>query len=739
MLTVIIAEKHVIEQYEKFKALLTPFQNKNIVFCEWNRKGSNIDEMFPSLHGLISFQKHWRAVVVNEDRRDSVNPFAYIPSSDYSNGTTSDFTAQCEQKLGCYERAVENPLTKLSAALCGTPLFAEVIEDSEFKKILAQETTVWEYMFSKKLETANTRKIVAHIKRYRMQQMKYFVSEDQMEDFFGALGSKNIPEMLTMMPAEKIKRFLGLIGLTDSMSADPGYWMSLLENTKRAQLFERLKQNFTLRTELPKEVICISPRTCDTRLYSSKIAWENKEEEDYSKFVLYNMYNEKMSFLVYDMPPENCNDSFAELFKFHTLLQILALHGNSASAIGKNRLYIVNLEYRSDEFKKKFTDYIARLKMTAVQIRDEYSALKEVPIPEVDNETSRSLFEKGVEIPVELEEEYDRENLMAKYDIGLSVNCPRDEGGYWRSQYSAIKKLFIRFLREPRRAVKAACKNDFRFYNRVQNERIFGLNENQKEDIAFKRDEEERAMVEIRTSGIYDTENYMREMKEADKELQRGIGQRMTRKKTVVIGLIAGVVFLFGFLPLLLGSTNTVKSFLFSLSLTGITVGVFLLVGFIYLFRLRKKLINRFKHFNYVMSGIYSEIQGSMKLFSEYLSHACNVMRETSVLNYAEKQESKEAKACRVLQANLYDLEQVLSETYALYSQFSDDDESDTVPNDTKVRPFDYDFTAEKRYAYTMFENSMDMEVEYMLKGYTVDIPIDYVKAVTLKREELYD
>ena len=178
---------------------------------------------------------------------------------------------------------------------------------------------------------------------------------------------------------------------------------------------------------------------------------------------------------------------------------------------------------------------------------------------------------------------------------------------------------------------------------------------------------------------------------------------------------------------------NTVKSFLFSLAVSGIVLGIFLVIGFIYLFVLRHKLVNRFKHFNYVMSGILREIENGVDAFSRYLSHACNVMREFSVFNYSENSFRKKQ---HILSNHKRIISEKIREVNELFSTYIDSDE---IRLEYDAEPYDFDFTVIKDYEYDLPYSDVRKEIDYLQEGNKTVIPVDYVETFTLTREELYD
>ena len=745
MLTVIIAEKHIIEQYKQNEVLLAPFDNDELAFCEWNYEAGSIEQMLPDLEDIISLTTNWKAVVVTDNNKEALNPFDIINYSEHVNkvekfGFNQYFIESCHKMFECYDLCLNNPLTRLSVALCEPQYFAELI-DSDIYALTESPSALVRFVFKRQIDSVNTRKLVTDLRKFKLEQLSAFVPGKNTEDLLKAIESRDYSLIFELLSDDKLIDFLEFSNVGNCATYDAGFWYALIENTKKSQIFDKLKNECHLKKSLPQDVLYLAIRTCDMQIHNSKVVWGNNSESMYSNFVRYNLYNENIRFLVYDLPDEANRNAATESLKFQILLQILALYGNDAFSITKNKVFSVDLEYDRRELNRTLAKLIAKLRATALQVKEEsFNISSKKPI-ELDNRAARLIFETDYKVPVQTEREYDSKNLMAKYNIGLSRNCPKEEMTYWDEQYYNIKKLFKRFLREPRRAVKKACTVDFRENNKIADIRAVGLTENQKEDITIKLEEEELNMVSTATSAIYDTAKYNKEIAEADKNIRRGIEQRMTRKKTLVSGIIAIIAYLIGFLPLIISEFNTVGSFTFSLTIIGIWIAAFGICGFIYLFVLKKKMINRFKHFNYVMNDICSEIRVSLSGFSKYLSHSCMVMRERSVLDVAVTKETDDMQKVRMLNYNFVKLEQEIDRYYKLLMEFSDEDVNSLLSQDEmeRITPFNYDYTCDDNFNYAVFTQKTSKNIEYMLKGHYVSVPMICVDKVTLKREELYD
>lgn len=745
MFTVIIAEQKVIEQYEQNKMLLAPFDNEDVVFCRWNCEAGSIDEMLPDLKELISFNSTWRAVVVTENNKNELNPFDFVQYSNHIKSGTAinfdeNFEKDCSGMFYCLDSSVNNPLVKLSYALCETPFFAEHI-NGPLEILAKNKGEMLRYIFKTHIDSVNTKKLSTELKRYGIDRLSSFVDVKSSDQLIEALCQKDYEAIFSLVPEDRLIDFLKAMRIGNNATCDPGYWLSLMENTKKSYIYDELKTGYTLNIPLPEEVLFVALRTYDMRLHTNKTAWKDKDESEYSSFARYNLYNDNICFLIYDIPCDARADMAPEILKFHVLIQVLALYGNFSSAVTKGKLYSVDIKYDTKEFSRAIAKLIMRLKATALQINEEIAAVESKKPPVVDNKTAQSLFESDICIPVVTDKEYDYSNLKAKYNIGLFRDYPREESNYWEAQILNIKMLFKRFLREPRRAVKKACVFDLRENNTIFDSNALGLNENQKEDIAIKLEEEELNMVSTVTKAIYDTKTFTDAIDEADKSIKRGIEQRLTKKRAVTCCVFAMTTFLIGFLPLIFGNLNTTKSFLFSILITTVVLVAFVACGFLNLFILRKKQVNRYKHFNFVMSGICLDIKKSLASFSKYLGHTCMVMRENSVLKLAGSKVNEDIQSVRILKYNLLNLERVIESSYKLLATLSDESVENILSYQEKANAasFDNDYTVQGQFEYPVFEYVGSKEIDYMLKGCKVKVPMQCIEEVTLEREELYD
>ena len=132
------------------------------------------------------------------------------------------------------------------------------------------------------------------------------------------------------------------------------------------------------------------------------------------------------------------------------------------------------------------------------------------------------------------------------------------------------------------------------------------------------------------------------------------------------------------------------------------------------------------------MQTLCEEIRGGLRVFSRYLSHACNVRREFSVLQYSEDEVPEKLKALR---KHEQDIRSQIEEVYRLFSKHLDRKGSGA----RNVEPYLYDFSQMVDYTYEMPRNNNHRTIRFLQAGNEVTVPVNYVRAITLEREELYD
>lgn len=677
MFTVIICEKSIIDDCtSKYKIHFTPLlNNKEIAFCSWYPEATTLEEAVPELNELIKSRQDWRAVVVH-DRHVIADDLIYKPNP-------FDFVGTEKYPMHLTNRE-------------GILRYREYINRTSQKAVEnpLMRLSVW-------------------LNGYTTRLRPDVVAEDIITDV--EPFSEEYNEVLR-------KEEISVVDLETSLA--------------RAYRFDVVNSKFLIDGELfcpPKVVIAISERAKNIELIEAEAAWRDHKEYDYSKYAEDNLYSSKMRCLVYQIPRIKGNIRELDYFKFLSTLLIFSENDVSYDMFKLGRVYELSSEIDNEKVKKLCNDYLYKLKETLKKISILRRRRKLTESRKVDDSVAKKDYESDVTVPVRMPEGYNKDSLMCQYrEIGFSTDCPGSESIYWKNQHTDIRKHFVRFLRQPHRSIKNAVEHEFVQTNSIDDYRAKQLTEFQLEDIVFRLQEEEQNMVETSTSKIFDKKKYNEMLDEADREVKREIAQRMTQKKTICLGAILLVLSVFGFVPLVISEFNNLGTGAMSFALLLITLGVICAGMFSSLFMLRNKLINRFRHFNHVMGGIYDEILGSMDTFSVYLSHACNVMREFSIIDIIN---SKIDVYSNIYRKHEIEIDRCMKNVIRLFPEYI---EENYTPKEA-IDAYDFDFDQPCSYNYEIPYSTVTNDVEFLHKGSKVAVPVDYIKCITLKREELYD
>ena len=739
MFTVIIAEKRIIDLYEEFNPFLKPLLSDEIVFCQWNRDGKSIEQMLPDIYKIIEFHKKWRAVIVNQDGLSQVNPFDFTQYKDpHAAGANNALSWEKIDELRkarfeSFDAATQNPLVRLTSALCDSESFNYHVEDGEIlNRIVSGEMPLYEYMLRSQLDDLNLIEISVRLESLFREDLKRFVPEDSIDLLIDAVRHRDTKAIISYVGKDQIVDFIKMIGENDLLHSDPDYNERLIENSYKAELMAELERQYNFVDSLPEEVICFSPRTFDYDNYLQGIEWDGNDESDYSRFAEFNLYNNKLKYLVFDLVQANHKQYLSDQLRMISFLLVLAANELPPGALKAQRVYRVDLKMDEDAIKTVFSDYLSKLKATSQLIRETSLDLDREFSEQLDRRTSQELFESEVSIPVEITE-YSRNEMYARYkQIGLSRDCPDNEYALWKGQFREIEKQFVHYMREPQRVLKATVRNEFRSQNKIEDERAQLLNDNQKEDIELKMLEEEQEMVASSTPQIFRLDGYKKKMRKADQEIRLAIKQRITKRKAIIAGLICAGAYFFGFLPLIFSNLNKTNSFVWSLGIALGAIAILMIIGMIFLMILRNRMIRKYKHFNDIMNEIFRSVESGLAVFSTYLSHACNVMRENSVLHLFS---SKSATKKRVLSAHNSRVCDIADEAVELFSKFIDCDNVETCDADA----YDNDYTVMENYEYPIPYSDHARNIDFLQQGNKISITADYIISITLDRVELYD
>ena len=540
-------------------------------------------------------------------------------------------------------------------------------------------------------------------------------------------------------PLVRLMTWLCQAPMTDGdgdIASDPEFGEYLAQSQAKAAIRRQLLGDYVPQVELPEEVICVARRCCDRELHDIRVAWDQKDELQYSRFYDYNLYFDKMRYLLFDvLPKSHCNYTFGYI-RFLYAMMVLAANEVPMGALRANRVYVMDCLNDEEALRRFLGSYDAKLEATRLAIGAKIRKLRATEKPRLSDRDAEVIFCSNMTVPVNTVQEFDTSELFVRPDaLGLATDCPTSERRMWMAGYDGSRKALNKYLKLPRRALRRTV-SDLRRMEQVDLSVADGLNVYQLEDVEEYVAREEMKMVDLKLTDLYDTERYDKDLSAQDKRVHTIIERRMTRKWTLILGGASLGLYLTGFLPMFLSNFRATNGSLFSLLFLlggGILMAATALIA---LFGMRVPVRMGFSNYNGIMDGIVDEVEGSLTQYSRYLSHVCNVRRGHSVLNYRRDTADPDTMAIRILKKHEMDVICAREEFHDVFGAFLPKEKPET----DGVKPYDYDFSRPRDMEYPMpYSEAQRTRISFLQKGNEVDVPVDFIRSMTIRREELHD
>lgn len=517
---------------------------------------------------------------------------------------------------------------------------------------------------------------------------------------------------------------------------DPEFAEYMAEFRKKEELRTQIRAGETLEIVLPAEIICVARRCYSEAEYDIQNSWNQHEDCQYSRFYDWNMYFDKMRYLIFDTLPKNHRNYAFDYFRFLYCLVLLAGNPVPQSSLNPNRVYSLCCDTDEGAMRQLLAKYDGKLAATQALLEQERNTLMSKERPRLSDRDAQMIFCSPMSIAVTNPAEFDQSVMFVPgKDIGLSTDCPTDEEGYWENGHRESRRGLIKFMKLPRRALKKAAI-ELRRLNTADLDYASRLNEFQLEDVQDHVAEEELQMVTTRTKSFYDTEENDKALDKQDKHIRNVIDRRLTRKRTLILGGAVLLTYALTFLPMIFGNLHSEEARDLALNIGWVGFGILTLITLITLLFLRWPLSKALSDYNGIMKGILDEVDEGQVLYAKYLSHACNVMRGNSVLNYRREHESPEELKMRILKKHGYDVVRKREELREIFGSFLPEESVKVDMSES----YQYDFTRPVDFPYPVpYQADQYRRVEFLQKGNTVEVPVDFVRRLHIRREELYD
>lgn len=509
------------------------------------------------------------------------------------------------------------------------------------------------------------------------------------------------------------------------------------EAERKQEIRDKLRDGRKADIMLPSEILCIARRTASEDGFDIRTAWNANEESRYSSFSDWNLYYDKMRYLVFDILPKSHKSYGFDRLRFLLSLMLVAGNPMPADALQPNQVYALRCDTNEDALRTAVSYYDAKMSITQDVLRERIGDIRGRERLHFTDREAATLFCVNKPINVTIPAEADTEGMIVEnVTAGLSTDCPKDEETEWSYGYELSKAGFKRYVRQPRRGVKRAAQTMLE-RNNVDLTKVEGLNEFQFEDICQYTNEEELEMVRTDTCDLYNLDRYFSALEDKNKEIKKMISTRMSKKTTLLLSITVIVLAILCCVPLLMTNRTTATSMNVSLIISGIFVGLTVLTAFLTLLFFRHRMKKQYLEYNGLVDSFRFEMEDSMKQYGKYLTHACNVMRGNRVINYRNFVGDPDVRQIRILNKHIDDIERSREELRAMFGGYLSQKVNVELTNNDA---YSYDFNRPTDYEYLFeFRPDQEVKIEFIQPDSYIRVPVDFVRRLSVRREELYD
>ncbi|MBQ8975229.1 MAG: hypothetical protein IJ072_05860 [Oscillospiraceae bacterium] len=519
-----------------------------------------------------------------------------------------------------------------------------------------------------------------------------------------------------------------------SLNDDPDFRDYRLADARKKELQRSIVGEELQDFIKPSEIVCIARRSCEDEQYDIQTSWEPHYDLQYSRFAEYNLYYPKMRYLLFDMHPAAHRNYLFDNVRFLCALLLLANNEIPGDALQPGRVYVMDCENDTDRLSALLQNYDDRLLATQKMLESEIAVLKRNDPQTLTDKEAQSMFCTPTNIPMRPEKSFDEAEIyVGVRDFGLYADRPRDEQILWHEEYTQSKKGLANYLKQPKKSMRAAVNDvHVQSQNIAAEEKIHLLGEEQIAEFHDYLNEQETAAVLSRPDNLADPSRYQEQADMAANRVQEHLRTRMSRKTVLLACALALGAFVIGLVPAFFtGRIN--------LTMTAAMAGgllVLVLVCVIYLFFRRGKLRKELRGYNDVLKKISDSVRANMERYSLYLGHVCSLLKGNAVDNTLRESSDAVARGSKIYMKHVADIRELRAKWGLIFSRFL---QAGSERN-AQAQPFRYDYKSTVTYRYPINGSEpCDVRVEFLQKGNYVELPVDYIRRVTLRREELYD
>lgn len=518
------------------------------------------------------------------------------------------------------------------------------------------------------------------------------------------------------------------------LSEDPDFRDYQIADAKKKALQQQILGTEVQDFIKPAEVICVARRTCEDGQYDIRTSWAPHYDLQYSHFAEYNLYYPKMRYVVFDVLPTTHRNYRFDNVRFLYALLLLACHDTPSDALQPERVYVMDCENDTRRLSEILQCYDDRLLATQKMLEGEINSLKHTEPEKLTDKEVQTVFCRPVSIPMRPEKSFDESEIYVKpRRFGLFADKPEDESILWHQEYSRSKKELNAYLKQPKKSLRTAVADvHLQSQDCAAAEKVHLLNEQQICDFREYLAEQEAETVTSRPENLTDPTPYVSQAEQAAQKVEKHLQTRMKRKTALIACAVTLLAFLVGLAPAVFTGEPTTAM---AIAMAG-AVLLLVLVAVVCLFVQRGTLRRQLRGYNDALRGISAAIRANMGRYSAYLGHVCSLMKGNTVDNCLKESCDEAQRLCKIYRKHIVDICELRAQWGLTFSQFLQAGQE----RDVDAQPFGFDFKRTLTYRYPITGGQLhSSRVEFLQKDNYIELPVDYIRRVTLRREELYD
>lgn len=499
-----------------------------------------------------------------------------------------------------------------------------------------------------------------------------------------------------------------------------------------AQEHKRLSEKYQFFENRPREVLVLSTRQpVDNTAQEIAAAWNLRLESESSEFWHRNRYPSVCRFLTCDVVNERHSLYCGSVFKLWCGVLLLALNQVEASSLQAYRLYHLSLELDTGRLSAAFSGYCAKMEAMLSQLE-----AAEDNQESLESQTLRQAPRVDQEVSVTFNAKHSADLMVDTRPLGLTGDVPRPEWNYWIDGFRRATVALTELLRSPLRALDVAA-DDTRRRGVYPRDQVELLNRYQRSDLEEALEKTYFETLDQRAKLGFDPRRRQKEREVIDQQVRRRITQRLTRKRALIGGGVCLGCVVLGALPYFIGAVRQGGAVLpWALLVTLLTLVVCGGFGLAEVWIQRREMADAMEDHNRCMHEILREVQNSAQHYTGYLSALCAYLRGRSYLDQEQWLRSTQANQAQLSRGH----RRAIAKCCALVRSWGGALGATVEPGlGDKPPAFDAAVAPEENLAYRFPTRNQGRRIPLNQTGETMFSPYDFIRSMTLEREELYD